>query len=395
MTQASPSPAEAGIPVTLLTGFLGSGKTTVLNGLLRHPGMAQTAVIINEFGEIGLDHELVASARDDMVLLKSGCLCCTVKGDLIDALRRLFLQRVRGEVPEFERVVIETTGLADPAPIIHTLMADPLVAARYRLDGVVVTVDAVVGAATLDEHEEAVKQAAVADRLLLTKTDLADAAALEALEARLDRLNPAAPRLRVTQGALDPAAILDVGLYDPSSKQPDVARWLQAERYAGQGHHEHHDHRDHEHGHEHGHDHHDHDHGHGDDHGHDPNRHDDRIRAFCFVIDAPVEPFAFESWLNILTSFRGPNLLRIKGIVNLVGHDRPVAIHGVQHLFHPAIELPAWPSEDRRSRIVFITRDLDEAVIRETFSAFTGAGAAPNTGDPAYDPRLAGLASGG
>lgn len=368
MTQPLSAPADAGIPVTLLTGFLGSGKTTVLNGLLRHPGMAQTAVIINEFGEIGLDHELVASARDDMVLLKSGCLCCTVKGDLIEALRRLFLQRVRGEVPEFERVVIETTGLADPAPIIHTLMADPLVAARYRLDGVVATVDAACGDDTLNSHEEAVKQAAMADRLLLTKSDLVDAAHLAALEARLERLNPAAPRILVLQGAIDPALILDVGLFDPATKSADVGKWLKAEAY------EHHDH--------------DHDHDH---HHHDPNRHDDRIRAFCFVIERPLEPFAFESWLNVLTSFRGPNLLRIKGIVNLVGHERPVAIHGVQHLFHPAVELPAWPGDDRRSRIVFITRDLDDAVIRDTFAAFTGE--AP-TDVPGYDPRLTGLASG-
>ncbi|MCW0181890.1 MAG: GTP-binding protein [Zavarzinia sp.] len=374
MTQASP--ADAGIPVTLLTGFLGSGKTTVLNGLLRHPGMARTAVIINEFGEIGLDHELVASTRDDMVLLKSGCLCCTVKGDLIEALRRLFLQRVRGEVPEFERVVIETTGLADPAPIIHTLMADPLVAARYRLDGVVATVDAACGDDTLNSHEEAVKQAAMADRLLLTKSDLVDAGHLAALEARLERLNPAAPRILVLQGAIDPALILDVGLFNPATKSADVGKWLKAEAY---------DHHDHHHDH-HDHDHHDHDH-----HHQDPNRHDDRIRAFCFVIDKPLEPFAFESWLNVLTSFRGPNLLRIKGIVNLVGHERPVAIHGVQHLFHPAVELPAWPGDDRRSRIVFITRDLDEAVIRDTFAAFTGE--AP-TDVPGYDPRLTGLASG-
>lgn len=381
MTQTPPTSADAGIPVTLLTGFLGSGKTTVLNGLLRHPDMARTAVIINEFGEIGLDHELVASARDDMVLLKSGCLCCTVKGDLIEALRRLFLQRVRGEVPEFERVVIETTGLADPAPIIHTLMADPLVAARYRLDGVVVTVDAACGDDTMNHHEEAVKQAAMADRLLLTKSDLVGAAPIAALEARLARLNPAAPRILVLQGAIDPSLILDVGLFDPATKNADVGKWLKAEAYDHQDHDHHHGH-----DHEHGHDHHDHDH-----HHQDPNRHDDRIRAFCFVIDRPLEPFAFESWLNVLTSFRGPNLLRIKGIVNLVGHERPVAIHGVQHLFHPAVELPAWAGDDRRSRIVFITRDLDEAVIRDTFAAFTGE--AP-TDVPGYDPRLTGLASG-
>ncbi|MDD3445682.1 MAG: GTP-binding protein [Zavarzinia sp.] len=373
-----PDASSAGLPVTLLTGFLGSGKTTVLNGLLRHEGMARTAVIINEFGEIGLDHQLVASAKDEMILLKSGCLCCTVKGDLIEALRRLFLQRMRGDIPEFDRVVIETTGLADPAPIIHTLMADPLVAARYRLDGVVTTVDAACGMDTLDNHEEAVKQVAMADRLLLTKTDVATSDSRAAIEARLRALNPAATVVPVVDGAVDPGILLGLGLFDPASKSADVARWLQAEAY---------DHDDH-HGHDHEHEH-DHDHGH---HHHDPNRHDDRINAFCFTFDQPVEPFAFESWLNVLTSFRGPNLLRIKGIVNLAGHDRPVAIHGVQHLFHPAVELPAWPGEDRRSRIVFITRDLDRAVIADTFAAFTGTEPMADQ-NGAYDPRLGGLAA--
>lgn len=373
---APPPATDPGIPVTLLTGFLGSGKTTVLNGLLRSPGMARTAVIINEFGEIGLDHDLVESASDEMVLLKSGCLCCTVKGDLIEALRRLFLQRVRGEIPEFDRVVIETTGLADPAPIIHTLMSDPVVAARYRLDGVVTTVDGAVGLATLDAHVEAVKQAAVADRLLITKGDMASPEARAALDRRLAALNPAAPRIDIAHGVIDPALVLNVGLYDPATKTMDVARWLQQEAYL-----------QHHHGHDH---HHDHDHHH---HHHDQevNRHDDHIRAFCFVVDEPIEPLAFESWLNVLTSFRGENLLRIKGIVNLVGHERPVAIHGVQHLFHPAVKLPAWPGDDRRSRIVFITRDLDDAVIAQTFSAFSEG--AKSTQGSGYDPRLSGLSA--
>ncbi|RJF89993.1 GTP-binding protein [Oleomonas cavernae] len=373
----APTPSgDAGIPVTLLTGFLGSGKTTVLNGLLRSPGMARTAVIINEFGEIGLDHDLVESAKDEMVLLKSGCLCCTVKGDLIEALRRLFLQRVRGEVPEFDRVVIETTGLADPAPIIHTLMSDPVVAARYRLDGVVTTVDSVLGLATLDAHAEAVKQAAVADRLLLTKGDLAAPETLALLERRLAALNPAAPRIKVAHGVLDPVAILNVGLYDPATKTIDVAGWLREEAYL-----QHHHGDDHDHGHDH----------HHHQHHEDVNRHDDHIRAFCFVVDEPIEPLAFESWLNVLTSFRGENLLRIKGIVNLAGHERPVAIHGVQHLFHPAVELPAWPGDDRRSRIVFITRDIDEAVVAQTFAAFAqGAKAASGAG---YDRRFTGLSA--
>ena len=178
MNSSEPSPL---IPVTLLTGFLGSGKTTVLNHVLKQPGMAATAVIVNEFGEIGIDHLLVESATDDVVLLNSGCLCCTVRGDIVDTLLNLFVGRANGKVPHFSRVVIETTGLADPAPILHTLISDPLIAARYTLDGVVATVDAVNGSGTLDRQPEAVKQAAVADRLLLTKADLAKPAAAAAL----------------------------------------------------------------------------------------------------------------------------------------------------------------------------------------------------------------------
>src|SRR5262245_62823760 len=249
------------IPVTLLTGFLGSGKTTVLNHVLKQPEMAATAVIVNEFGEIGLDHLLVERSSEDVVLLNSGCLCCTVRGDIVDTLTNLFVDRVKGKVPFFTRVAIETTGLADPAPILHTLMTEPIVAARYMLDGVVTTVDAVNGAGTLDRQPEAVKQAAVADRLLLTKTDLADPAAREAIETRLKALNPSAPIVAVAQGLVDPAALFNIGFYDPVAKSADVQRWLRDEAFANG--------RDREHLHEDGHDH------------LDVNRHDDRIRAFC------------------------------------------------------------------------------------------------------------------
>src|ERR1700694_4406276 len=210
MTSSEPSSL---IPVTVLTGFLGSGKTTVLNHVLQHPGMAATAVIVNEFGEIGLDHLLVERSSEDVVLLNSGCLCCTVRGDIVDTLTNLFVDRVKGKVPHFTRVAIETTGLADPAPILHTLMTDPIVAARYMLDGVVATVDAVNGAATLDRQPEAVKQAAVADRLLVTKADLAPPRAGAPLDARLAALNPGADRLLVAQGAVDPARLFGIGLF--------------------------------------------------------------------------------------------------------------------------------------------------------------------------------------
>src|SRR5258708_5800830 len=209
----APEPSSL-IPVTVLTGFLGSGKTTVLNHVLKQPDMAATAVIVNEFGEIGLDHLLVERSSEDIILLNSGCLCCTVRGDVVDTLTNLFVDRVKGKVPYFTRIAIETTGLADPAPILHTLMTDPIVAARYMLDGVVTTVDAVNGAGTLDKQQEAVKQAAVADRLLLTKSDLAAPAVRQVIEARLKALNPSAPILRVAQGTVDPSLLFNIGFYD-------------------------------------------------------------------------------------------------------------------------------------------------------------------------------------
>jgi G3E family GTPase len=342
------------IPVTLLTGFLGSGKTTVLNHILKQPGMAETAVIVNEFGEIGLDHLLVESATDDIVLLNSGCLCCTVRGDIADTLLNLFVGRASGKVPHFVRVVIETTGLADPAPILHTLISDPLVAARYLLDGVVTTVDAVNGAGTLDRQPEAIKQAAVADRLLLSKIDLADPDVLAELQARLATLNPSAPIIRVAQGEIDPALLFNLGFYDPQSKSVDVQRWLRDEAFAGE-----HDH-DHEHGH--------------DPQLLDPNRHDDRIRAFCITREQPISWAALSTWLDALATMRGDDLLRLKAIVALSDRpEEPVVVHGVQHLFHPPVLLPQWPSEDRRTRMVFITRDLPREAIEKTLAAFEEA----------------------
>src|ERR1700756_3487501 len=231
------------IPVTLLTGFLGSGKTTVLNHVLKQPGMTATAVIINEFGEIGIDHLLVERSSEDVLLLNSGCLCCTVRNDIVDTLTNLFVDRAKGKIPFFTRVAIETTGLADPAPILHTLMTEPIVAARYMLDGVVTTVDAVNGSGTLDRQPEAVKQAAMADRLLLTKTDLAEPAAQQGLEARLALLNPSAPVIPVAQGVVDPAVLFNIGFYDPVAKSADVQRWLRDEAFVSDHDHDHeHDH---------------------------------------------------------------------------------------------------------------------------------------------------------
>jgi G3E family GTPase len=356
MTAAGP--AEP-IPLTVLTGFLGAGKTSLLNRLVHDPALAETAVIINEFGEVGLDHLLVKPIRDGVVLLKSGCLCCTLRGDLVDALEQLLRDLDNGRAV-FRRVILETTGLADPAPVLQTAMAHPYLVLRYRLDGVITVVDAVNGAPTLDAHMESVKQVAVADRIVLTKTDLLaapeDRSGREALAARLRTLNPAAPILDAAAGEATPERLLACGLYDPNRKIPDVARWLAAEAYADDHHHDHH-------------------------HGHDVNRHDDRIRAFSFASEAAIPAAMLDMLLDLLRSVHGPNLLRLKGIVKLAETpDSPVVIHGVQHIFHPAVRLPGWPDGDTRTRIVLITRDLDPAAVRRLFDAFVGA-AAPDQPD--------------
>lgn len=363
MTQETP----ALIPISLLTGFLGSGKTTLLNYLVAQPELKDTLVIINEFGEIGLDHLLVAHSQDDIVVeMSSGCLCCTIRGDLKKTLKDITWRFAEGGKRKFNRVIIETTGLASPIPILHTLMTDNFIASKYRLDGVITTVDAVNGKLTLDNHIEAVQQAAVADRLLLTKSDLADAEGLKDLQARLAQMNPSAEQILSQQGRVAPQKLLDAGLFKTTEKSLDVERWLSEESYAQSGHgHKH----GHAHAHHHGHAHEAHEH----DHQHDINRHDDHIRAFCFSFDQPIEPHLFDEWLSLLVGFKGQNILRIKGIVNLVGNEQPVVIHGVQHIFHPTVTLPAWPSDDRRTRIVFITKDIERATIERSFTAFMQA----------------------
>jgi len=353
------------IPVTLLTGFLGSGKSTLLTQILTEPQFENTAVIVNEFGEIGLDGFLVEHTDDQIVEMTSGCLCCTIRGDIKDTLLTLYGRRNKGETPAFKRLVVESTGLADPAPVIHTLMSDPWLDRRYMLGGIVATIDAINGAATLDAHSECVKQVAVADRLVITKMDLiSDSFSREnaqTLKAKLHNLNPSAPILERHDPAFKAEHLFDTSLYNPETKSIDVRRWLNAEAAW--------DDVDH-----HGHVHHHHDHSHSPSQdSHDVTRHGNDIRSFVLTFDDPLPVEAFFSALEALTRTQGANLLRIKGIVKTVERpDRPVVIHGVQHVFHDPAWLDAWPDADERTRLVFVTRQIEQKALNNYFDKWIG-----------------------
>lgn len=355
-TPASQSERLKPIPLTVITGFLGAGKTTLLNRLLAAPELAQAAVIVNEFGDIPLDHLLVANVADDVIELSSGCLCCTVRGELVSTLEDFLRRLDNGRLERLSRVVIETTGLAHPGPILHAVMLHPYLVQRFRLDGVVTLVDAVNGMATLDAHEEAMAQVGVADRIVLTKTDLLpdNDPGVGALRARLHAINPLARILDAVRGEAEVPALLNAGLYDPEARIANVAQWLGEDFKETPTH---------GHGHAHA----------GHDHSHAVNRHSDSVRAFTLQTDRAIELRALDMFLELLVESHGPRLLRVKGIVKLADDpERPLVLHAVQHVLHPPVRLPAWPDDTRTSRLVFIVDGLPEGFVRSLFDAFTG-----------------------
>jgi len=333
-------------PISVITGFLGSGKTTLLNQLLQHAAMQRAAVVINEFGNVGIDHLLVRAATEDIVLMDNGCLCCTIRGDMVVTLQELLRKRERGEIPQFDRIVMETTGLADPAPIIHTLLNDEDLKGLFYLDNVITTVDGVYGLQQLDLHYETVKQSAVADVLIITKTDLVEPSHLLALTQRLQKFNPAARILRSGQGELEVDQLFHSKFYDPRTKHIDVQQWLQTDAYRAasilqlqplkskRS-------------------------------TNDTIRHDDYIRSFCIEYDEPISWTVLNRWFQQLTALRGRDLLRTKGIVYTQETELPVLVQGVQHIFQPPTTLEKWHIDPPRSQIVFITRNIEKPVLEK------------------------------
>ena len=338
-------PLAGRIPIVLITGFLGSGKTTLLGKLLRHPGMDRAAVIINELGDIAIDHQLVASSSEQMTLLGNGCLCCTVRTDLQETLRELFIKRRAGEVIDFDRVFVETTGLADPVPVLHSFQSDGLLGAQYRLDGVVTVVDAVNGMGQLDTQPEAVKQAAVADRIILSKTDLSSLEVTEKLKERLKALNPFVIITPAIQGDIDPALLVNLGPGSAKALPAELSRWLgDGNTYLGKA---------------------------------LKGNHDAAIRTFSLRFERPFTWDSLNTALQALTALRGPDLLRVKGIVNVSGEPGPVILQAAQHVIHPPVTLESWRDADRSSRIVFITRNIAREAVESLFGAVGALTAQP------------------
>ena len=336
----APEGDDPRIPVDVLTGFLGSGKTTVLRHVLRSPAFADTAVLINEFGEVGLDHLLVGRLDEAPVLLPSGCVCCTLRGDLSRALRGLHADRQRGDLPPFRRVIVETTGLADPTPLLATVASDLVLRRHFRLGNVIATVDAVHAELGLRARGELLKQIAAADRLLVTKADLVSEAQLARVGAMLRRINPDAATVVASHGRVDPGFVLRQGVHDPETKLAEVQRWLAARGDGAQR-------------------------GHGS------------VQSFALGHDRPLDWSAFGIWFSFLVHRHGGRLLRVKGLLDIQGSATPVAIHAVQHVIHAPEHLPAWPTPERASRLVFITEGLEGERVRRSFSVFCRRAVSP------------------
>jgi G3E family GTPase len=324
-------------PVNIITGFLGSGKTTLLQRLLRSPELSNVAVLVNEFGEVGLDHHLLQNVAESTLLLENGCLCCAVRGDLQKALRDLLSRRTRGDIPHFRRVVIETSGLADPAPIAYTLLSEAVLRHHFRLSGIVATIDAVNGASQLDRFTESVKQASMADRLVVTKTDLSDQATVATLRTRLRRLNVSAQILDSAEIGAEFRQLLTDDIYDAAGKFRETKHWIAEEVDE-----------------------------------HTSHGHTADVQSFAAIFDRPLDWTAFGVWAGMLLHRHGADVLRLKGLLNVAGVPTPVLINGVQHIVHPPSHLEAWPDADRRSRLIFIVRGLQRARIERSLAVFNG-----------------------
>ena len=337
------------VPVTLLTGFLGAGKTTLLNHLIRDPSAGRIAVIMNEFGDAGLDHDLIEEATEETILMQSGCLCCSIRGDLLKTLGTLMARRNRGDLT-FDRVVIETTGIADPGPILHSLVVDHIVAPYFRMDGVVTLADAATGSRALDKHFEAVHQIAMADLIVLSKTDLLPPHEVAQFEARLEKINSTALRLRANHGRVPPGSLFGLSAMRMSVTTKEVSDWLGMTEtkpdllsglsglapksaapatlpMTGAANHAHHDH---------------------------------RINSASIEVEDPVPANVFDFWLDTLIALKGPDILRMKGIVHVEDMDWPFVFHGVQHIFDSPVPLKSWSGKETTSRVVVIARDIKE-----------------------------------
>lgn len=339
------------VPVTLLTGFLGSGKTTLLNRAIRQPELARTVVVINEFGQVGLDHSLVASSNDNIVVLENGCMCCTVRGDLLATLTELYTARSNGTVQPFDHVVIETSGLVDPVPLLQSLLSEPTLETSYRMATVIAVYDVVNGPGTLRRHDESVRQIGVADQILLTKLDLLAPDVAPATEASavvtLRELNPAATIIRVPSSEHDIAVLLRASGADPRSSGESALRWLNERAYPHAAH-------DHDHDHDHA------------GHDHSGHEHASDIASFCFVKEEPIAREALHLLLTSLEANLGANLLRVKGLINIAEEPgRPALLQGAQHLLHNLDWLDAWPDADHRTRIVFIAQGVARQSVEE------------------------------